>query len=85
MGNEKETQGNQMRETLKKLVHEIDRAKKIHPKPTMMALVEEVGEVAKAAQEEGPDRLCEELLQVACVAIRLHEYIRNETDGTKRI
>lgn len=38
--------------------------------PTFTALVEEVGEVAKAFLDESPDRIYEECVQVAVMAMR---------------
>lgn len=70
-----------VRQVLKKLVQEMERAQKLHPSPSFEALVEEVGEAAKAAQEEGPERFREELLQVACVAIRLYLHSQKPTYG----
>ena len=57
-----------------KLINEICKAEIKHPVPSFEALVEEVGEVAKAIQEQGAVEYRAELLQVACVAVRLiHE------------
>jgi len=67
-----------MRDILITLIHEIDRARKLHPVPSFAALVEELGEVAKAIQEEGPAEYRAELLQVACVAMRLIEHSKKE-------
>ena len=50
---------------------EVERAESLHSKPSFVALVEEVGEVAQAIQGEPIDAYCDELSQVACVAIRL--------------
>lgn len=54
---------------------EIARARKKHPTCYLAALVEEVGEVAKAMMQEGSasERAREELVQVAATAIRLIE------------
>lgn len=50
----------------------IHRAAELHPEgPSLEALVEEVGEVARAMQDS-PERLAEELLDVAVVALRWH-------------
>lgn len=47
-------------------------AAELHPeRPSLAALVEEVGEVARAMQDS-PERLAEELLDVAVVALRWH-------------
>jgi len=43
------------------------------PRGLMMALTEEVGEVAKALADESPERIREECIQVAAMAIRLAE------------
>ncbi len=61
---------------------ELLRQKELHgpnPIPTgkeLQILVEEVGEVARAMQEN-PDRMYEELIQVAAVAIRWANMVRN--------
>lgn len=55
---------------------ELIRARKLHPNGCYLAaLVEEVGEVAKAMMQEGSasERAREELVQVASTAIRLIE------------
>lgn len=62
---------------------EIESAEKNHPTPSFPALVEEVGEVAKAIEEEGlmSWEYRAELIQVACVAVRLIQQadrMRNE-------
>ena len=44
-------------------------ARDLHPKPSLAALIEEVGEVAKAMQEETPERVKEKLYQVAVAAL----------------
>lgn len=41
------------------------------PNPNLIALVEEVGEVAKALLDESPLRVKEEAIQVAAVALRI--------------
>jgi len=48
---------------------EIERARTIHPKPRFTALIEEIGEVATDLEERRNPR--DELIQVACVALRL--------------
>jgi hypothetical protein len=54
------------------LCSRIHRAAELHPEgPSLAALVEEVGEVARAMQDD-PARLAEELLDVAVVALRWH-------------
>lgn len=45
------------------------------PVPKLRILVEEVGEVARAQQDEGDAELAEELIQVAAVAIAMVEGI----------
>jgi len=52
---------------------EIERARTKFPGDnlTTIALMEEVGEVAKAALDESPDALRKEAVQVACMAARL--------------
>jgi len=50
----------------------IDRARKLHPEGcNLTSLFEEVGEVARAVRRESPDRVRDELLDVAVVAMRL--------------
>jgi hypothetical protein len=56
------------------LIQEVERARTKHPggKHLTVALMEEVGELAKALLEnEGSDRVREEAIQVACVALRI--------------
>jgi NTP pyrophosphatase (non-canonical NTP hydrolase) len=55
------------------LQREVQRARNKHPMNFNLftALVEEIGEVARALQEEDVENLLEELVQVACVAMRL--------------
>lgn len=50
----------------------ISRAERLHPDGPdgMRALAEEVGEVASAIRRETPERVREELLDVAVIAIR---------------
>jgi NTP pyrophosphatase (non-canonical NTP hydrolase) len=52
---------------------EVSRARKKFPtnKHLVVALVEEVGEVAKALQDETREQLIAELVQVAAMALRL--------------
>jgi len=52
---------------------EVRRARKKFPANDvlMVALTEEVGELARALLEESPERIYEEAIQVACVAIRI--------------
>jgi len=52
---------------------EIERARSKFPGDnlTMIALMEEVGEVAKAALDESPEALRKEAVQVACMAARM--------------
>lgn len=45
------------------------------PVPSLRVLVEEVGEVAKAQQEESDERIREELIHVAAVAVAMVEGI----------
>ena len=59
-------------ETIAQMVRaEVERAESLHSAPSFEALVEEVGEVAAARQDEGIESYIEELTQVACVSIRL--------------
>lgn len=44
---------------------------KFPPAGNLVALIEEVGELAKALQEESPERVAEEAVQVAAMAARL--------------
>lgn len=62
----------------------IARAERIHPDGPdgMRALSEEVGEVASALRRETPERVCEELLDVAVVAIRWREMMRKSAAKT---
>jgi NTP pyrophosphatase (non-canonical NTP hydrolase) len=55
------------------LQREVQRARSKHPInfDLFIALVEEIGEVARAIQEHDTANLLEELVQVACVAMRL--------------
>lgn len=55
------------------LQREVDRARRKHPTnfDLFSALVEEIGEVARALQDNDIDNLIDELIQVACVAMRL--------------
>ena len=50
---------------------EVYRARSLHPHPSELALMEEVGEVAKAVQEGDVASMREEIVQVACVCARL--------------
>lgn len=62
--------------SLHDLTCEVMRARRKFPSNRHMlaALIEEVGETAKALMEkEGRDRIRAEALQVACVAMRLYE------------
>jgi NTP pyrophosphatase (non-canonical NTP hydrolase) len=56
------------------LAEAIGRARAKHPKgpSPLRSLIEEVGEVASAMRRESPERVREELLDVAVVAVRLH-------------
>ena len=67
-------------EALYDVQNEIFRARKKFPTNDllMVALTEEVGELAKALVDEPKDRVYEEAIQVACVAIR----IATEGDST---
>lgn len=58
---------------LARLQREVQWARSKHPTNYNLfaALVEEVGEVAKALQDGDEENLITELLQVACVALRL--------------
>lgn len=58
--------------------------------PTMAVLVEEVGEVARALQDESRNELYVECVQVAAMAMRLalegaREYPRSWPDNTRRV
>lgn len=54
------------------VVVEVYRARQKHPKVYVSALAEEAGEVARAFNDdEGSDRIREEAIHVACVALRL--------------
>lgn len=51
----------------------IERARALHPEgASELALLEECGEVARAHRRETPERVREELLDVAVVAMRLY-------------
>jgi len=55
------------------LVVALARGRSLHPKGCYFyALVEEVGEIARAIRREGAERAREELLDTAVVAIRLY-------------
>lgn len=55
------------------LASALQRARQLHPEgASMNALVEEVGEVARARRRETHERVREELLDVAVVALRLY-------------
>jgi hypothetical protein len=60
----------------------IDNARAKHPRGPdgIRSLAEEVGEVANAMRRETPDRVREELLDVAVVAMRL---FMGESDGVR--
>lgn len=58
-------------EIISQLMDEICAAQKKHPTASFKALVEEIGEVAKACQEETIEEYRAELIQVATVAVRL--------------
>lgn len=62
-------------ETLDKLFVLIGHARNLHPSNCLLdhALVEEVGELSRAIQDEGDERAQEEALDVACVALRIYE------------
>jgi len=53
--------------------NEVNRAREKFPKNDllMVALTEEVGELAKALLDESPERIYAEAVQVACVAARI--------------
>jgi len=54
------------------LSHGVAIARGKHPKgPSLRSLMEEIGEVASAVRRESPDRVRDELLDVAVVAIRI--------------
>lgn len=57
------------------ILMELNRARMKFPstvtQPTVVALMEEVGELAKAAMEESPDRVYREAVQVAVMAMRV--------------
>lgn len=57
------------------LVAEMARARQKFPSNRFLltALVEEVGECARALLSETPERVAEEAIQVACVALRIVE------------
>lgn len=60
-------------EPLLDLAWALDRARGLHPEgASELALLEECGEVARAHRRETPDRVREELLDVAVVAMRLY-------------
>lgn len=62
--------------TLDEIAAEVMRARDKFPgnRHLLAALVEEVGELAKAyLQREGGDRVRKEAIQIACVAIRIIE------------
>lgn len=67
-------------EALRDVSCEITRARNKFPtnELLMVALAEEVGELAKALMDESPDSIYAEAIQVACVAIR----IATEGDST---
>lgn len=58
---------------MQEIAAELERARTKFPGPdaTLAALVEEVGEVAKALMDESRDRVRKEAIQVAVMAIRL--------------
>ena len=58
---------------INQLVEEIEAARKKFPGNDLlsMALVEEVGELAKAMLDEPRENVYREAIQVACVAIRI--------------
>ena len=60
---------------LAEVILEVARAKRLFPKPDglMTALTEEVGEVARAVLDETDERIREECVQVAAMAMRLAE------------
>lgn len=63
-------------DSLSDLADEVIRARKKFPDHVFLftALVEEVGELARAfIQKQGVDRVRAEALQVACVAMRIYE------------
>jgi hypothetical protein len=72
------------------VLDEVDTARACYPdKPTMAVLVEEVGEVARALQDEGRQALYSECIQVAAMALRLalegaREYQRSWPEGETR-
>lgn len=59
--------------TLEELKMEIGRARAKHPEANFLALIEEVGEVAKAMLEGDMEHARVEVLQVATVAVRMYE------------
>ena len=59
-------------EQFKLAVHkEIIRARGKHPMCTLTAVAEELGEVARALQDESVERVYEECVQLACTAARI--------------
>ena len=62
-------------DTIMGVVEEVDRARKLFPEPEglMAALGEEVGELFKAIQDESAQRIKDEAVQVAAMAIRVME------------
>ena len=61
------------RDMLCRIEDELDRARTKFPEPTatMVALTEEVGELAKALLDESWENVRKEAIQVACMAIRV--------------
>jgi NTP pyrophosphatase (non-canonical NTP hydrolase) len=61
-------------ETAHAIAESIDRARQKHSHPSMLALMEEVGELARAVVEGEPyESYRREALDVATVALRIYE------------
>ncbi len=71
-------------ELLNDICKEVSRARTLFPSNEFMfpALIEEVGELAKALMTESADRIRAEAIQVACMAFRIAS--EGDTDITNR-
>lgn len=67
------TQRSDVQTLLDEIVSELERARTKFPgdRVTFLAFIEEVGELAKALIEESDDRVREEAVQVAVMAMRV--------------